>query len=361
MTSDEYAAAWNALERELVSFLETFEAIHENLRLGDVKESQAQLVAAVGATFRRFEHEFAPLVPPEEFKDRHQRLCAAVSEFGKSCNLFLAPPNRDWTLAFLYSRRAFCAGLHQLYELREFMPLADAHFLTPGAEAPRAAARPAAAAPAGLIQRERNDSRSDHTLYIPEDYSPQRPMPLIVALHGGYGQGSEYVWTWMRSARSRRWALLAPKSWGNTWEMTLNSSDARSVLTMIDEVAREYPIDPARVYLSGLSDGGIFTYILGLEHHERFRGIAPVAGALHLAADPLLRAGRGKDTPIFVVHGVHDFIFPVTFTRQTTELLRGIGYNVKYDELPEWGHAFPYSINERLVAPWLDSLPDKRS
>ncbi len=361
MTSDEYAAAWNALERELVSFLETFEAIHENLRLGDVKESQAQLVAAVGATFRRFEHEFAPLVPPEEFKDRHQRLCAAVSEFGKSCNLFLAPPNRDWTLAFLYSSRAFCAGLHQLYELREFMPLADAHFLTPGAEAPRAAARPAAAAPAGLIQRERNDSRSDHTLYIPEDYSPQRPMPLIVALHGGYGQGSEYVWTWMRSARSRRWALLAPKSWGNTWEMTLNSSDARSVLTMIDEVAREYPIDPARVYLSGLSDGGIFTYILGLEHHERFRGIAPVAGALHLAADPLLRAGRGKDTPIFVVHGVHDFIFPVTFTRQTTELLRGIGYNVKYDELPEWGHAFPYSINERLVAPWLDSLPDKRS
>jgi predicted esterase len=359
MTQDEYQAAWNELERELVKFLEVFEEIHENLRLGDVKDSQARLVGAVGATFRRFEKEFAPLAPPEEFKDRHERICAAATEFGKSCNLFMAPPNRDWTLAFLYSRRAFCSGLYQLYELRELMPLADAHFLSAGAAAPRTTDRPAGSAPAGFTQHPRDDSRSDYTLYIPEDYAPGAPMPLVVALHGGYGQGSEYIWTWIRPARSRRWALLAPKSWGNTWEMTLRSSDARSVLTMIDEVARDYPIDPSQIYLSGLSDGGIFTYILGLEHHERFRGIAPVAGALHMAADPMLREGRGKDTPIFVIHGVHDFIFPVALTRQTNELLSAIGYNLKYEELPEWGHAFPYSINEKLVAPWFEALPPK--
>ena len=72
-----------------------------------------------------------------------------------------------------------------------------------------------------------------------------------------------------------------------------------------------------------------------------FRGLAPVVGALHLAVDQLLREDRGKDTPFFVVHGVHDFIFPVTFTRQTCNLLKQIGYNVTYEELPEWGHAFP--------------------
>jgi phospholipase/carboxylesterase len=74
----------------------------------------------------------------------------------------------------------------------------------------------------------------------------------------------------------------------------------------------------------------------------------------------MLREGRGKDTPLFVIHGVHDFIFPVTFTRQTNNLLKQIGYDVKYEELPDWGHAFTYSINERLVLPWFESLPAKQ-
>ena len=129
---------------------------------------------------------------------------------------------------------------------------------------------------------------------------------------------------------------------------------------MLSEVTNKYSIDPARVYLTGLSDGGIFTYILGLERSQLFRGLAPIAGALHPAVDPMLRQGRGKDTPMLVIHGVQDFIFPVAFTRQTSDLLQKIGYQVTYKELPEWGHAYPYSINERMVLPWFESLPAKK-
>ena len=355
-----YTQTLTTLQHEIVAFLRAFETIQEDLRLGAVAESQAQLVAAVGDTFRRFDSTFVPLTPPAAMADLHPRLCSAITELGKACNLFMTKTSRDWTVAFLYSRGAFCRGLYQLYELRDQLPIVAAYFLIPGAQAPAAPAAPGAAA-TGFIQRERNDERSDYTLYIPEDYSPDRPLPLIVALHGGYGQGSEYVWTWLRPARSGGYAILAPKSWGNTWDMTVPSRDTRSVTRMFEEVTREYSIDPARVYLSGLSDGGIFTYILGLEQSQLFRGLAPVAGALHLVVDQMLREGRGKDTPIFVVHGVHDFIFPVAFTRQTCNLLTQIGYNVTYEELPEWGHAFPYSINERLVLPWFESLPAKPS
>src|SRR6266852_780756 len=69
--------------------------------------------------------------------------------------------------------------------------------------------------------------------------------------------------------------------------------------------------------------------------------------------------GRGKDMPVLVVHGARDFIFPVQITRQTVEMLTDLGCNLKYVELAEWGHAFPYSINERLVLPWFESLPPK--
>jgi predicted esterase len=361
MASDDttYVDTLTTIQNEVVAFLRTFETIQENLRLGAVAESQAQMVAAIGDTFRRFDSTFVQLTPPTEMKELHERFCVAITELGKSCNLFMTKPSPQWTLAFLHSRRAYCQGLYELYELRDQLPLIAAYFLMPGAQAPVPAAPGAVAA--GFIQRARNDERSDYTLYIPEDYSPERPLPLIVALHGAYGQGSEYVWTWLRPARSRGYAILAPKSLGDTWDMRASSIDTRSVVRMFGEVTSEYSIDRDRVYLSGLSDGGIFTYMLGLERSQLFRGIAPVAGALHQAVDWMLREGRGKDTPIFVVHGVHDFIFPVAFTRQTCNLLKQIGYDVTYEELPEWGHAIPYSINERLVMPWFESLPGKPS
>jgi predicted esterase len=355
---DAYTATLTTLQHEIVNFLRTFEKVQEDLRLGSVVESQAQLVAAVGDTFRRFDSTFAPLTPPESMKELHPRLVAAINELGKSLNLFMTKPNQQWTLSFLYSRRAFCNGLYALYELRDQLPIVAAHFLMPGASAPVAGT---SGVPTGFIQHQRNDEHSDYMLYIPEDYSPEKPLTLIVALHGGYGQGSEYVWTWLRPARSRGYAILAPKSLGDTWDMSVPSYDTRSVVRMFDEVAREYAIDHSRVYLTGLSDGGIFTYILGLERSQLFRGLAPVAGALHMVVDQMLREGRGKDTPLLVIHGVHDFIFPVTFTRQTCNLLTQIGYNVKYEELPDWGHAFPYSINERMVLPWFEGLPPKQS
>ena len=354
-----YSRELTAVQNEILLFLRTFESIQEELRPGTLPECQARLVSATSDTFRRFESNFVPLTPPSELTKSHQSLCAAVRELNKAYELFMTTPGRDWTLIFLHSRAAFCRGLYQLYALRDQMPLLAAHFLMSNAEAPLRLA--AGDATLGFIHRDRNDHRSEYTLYIPEDYSKTNSLPLIVALHGGYGQGREYIWTWLRPARSRGYAILAPKSRDETWDMSLPSSDTKSILYTLDEVAKEYLIDPSRVYLTGLSDGGIFTYILGLENSQLFRGLAPIAGALHPVVDPILRQGRGKDTPMLIVHGVHDFIFPVTFTRQTYNLLTSIGYQATYRELPNWGHAFPYSINERLVLPWFESLQDKSS
>jgi phospholipase/carboxylesterase len=354
-----YADRLRALQIEVREFLRTFESIQEELRPGTTAASQARLVSVVGDTFRRFESSFAPLTPPAGMEAIHQPLCAAVRELSKAFDVFMSKPGPEWTLAFLHSRAAFCRALYQLYELRDRLPVIAAHFLLAGAQAPVPGASGGAAT--GFIQRKRNQNRSDYTLYIPEDYAPEKPLPLIVALHGGYGQGYEYIWTWLRSARSRGYAVLAPKAFDNTWDMSVPSMDTQSVLAMLNEITGEYSIDPTRVYLTGLSDGGIFTYILGLEQSQRFRGLAPIAGALHPAVDPMLRQGRGKDTPMLVIHGVHDFIFPVAFTRQTCDLLKEIGYLLTYEELPEWGHAYPYSINERLVLPWFESLPAKKT
>lgn len=356
----EYAMRLEAFEREIVNYLRAFESIHENLQYRQVRTSQEQLVAAAGDLFRRFEREFAPLEPPEAMKDFHAKLVAAVAELNQSYGFFLSPPDSQWTLAFLYSRRALCNGLYTMYDLRAHLPLLDAHWTLAGFNPPQKIANTADAdKPTGFIHKERNSERSDYVLYVPENYSPSRRWPLIVCLHGGYGQGREYIFTWLRPARSKGYIVLAPKSIDVTWTMTFPSPDTYSVLAMLDEIAAAYEIDRSRTYLTGLSDGGIFTYMLGLEHYERFTGIAPVAGALHPMLYPILSEKRGNDMPMLVIHGARDAIFPVQITRQTIEMLRDLGCNLKYVELPEWGHAFPYSINERLVLPWFESLPPK--
>jgi len=353
MANDDYVNRLTTLQNDVLEILRTFESIQENIRPGTTAASQARLVSVVGDTFHRFEAGFAALTPPAAMTQAHQPLCNAIRELNTAFDLIMSKPGPEWTLAFLHSRSAFCRGLYGLYELRDRLSIIATHFILDGATAPVPGTSGKAT---GFIQRKRTDECSDYTLYIPEDYSPDRPLPLIVALHGGYGQGAEYIWTWLRPARSRGYAVLAPKSFDVTWDMSVPSADTRSILRMLDEVRSEYAIDAARIYLTGLSDGGIFTYIMGLEQSHLFRGLAPVAGALHPVVDPMLRRGLGKDTPMFVVHGVHDFIFPVAFTRQTCKLLKDIGYNVTYEELPEWGHAYPYSINERMVLPWFESL-----
>lgn len=359
MASDEggYRAVLNSFEPELLNYLRTLEEIQENLRIHEVRPSQTKLLEATGSTFRRFNAEFVERMPPEDLAEFHRDFIVAVAHLERSYNLYMTEPDPNWTMAFMHSRNAFVRGLYALYELREQLPILSAYFLLEGATAPAPVNGDATAR--GFAHFERTKERGQYSLYVPENYSSERAWPLIICLHGGYGQGFEYIWTWLRSARSKGYILLSPKSIAETWTMNMNSIDTRSIMKMLDEVSDAYNIDRSRTFLTGLSDGGIFTYIMGLERHELFAGLSPVAGALHMAADPMLRTGTGREVPILVIHGVHDFIFPVTFTRQTNDLLSSLKYNIKYEELPDWGHAFPYSINEQLVLPWFESLPSR--
>src|SRR5216684_8331190 len=108
----DYQAKLRGYESDVLKFLRTLESIQENLKIREVRASQAQLVAATADTFRRFNADFAPLTPPEELSEFHRDLVVAIAHLERSFNLFMTAPSPDWTLAFLHSRRSCVRGLY---------------------------------------------------------------------------------------------------------------------------------------------------------------------------------------------------------------------------------------------------------
>ena len=58
-------------------------------------------------------------------------------------------------------------------------------------------------------------SRGGFSLYVPEYYTRDHAWPLVMALHGGSGNGRGFLWSWLRDARSHGAILVAPTATGD--------------------------------------------------------------------------------------------------------------------------------------------------
>jgi phospholipase/carboxylesterase len=197
------------------------------------------------------------------------------------------------------------------------------------------------------------DARGGCSLYVPETWDGRRPMPLVVALHGGHGHGRDFLWSWLREARSRGALLLAPTSRGRTWSIMGGPDvDGQGLRAMVESVGARYPVDRARVLLTGMSDGATYALLCGLGDDVPFTHLAPACGVLH----PLLFANggmaRAQGRPIYLVHGALDWMFPVPAARMAQEALRTVGAQVVYREIEDLSHTYPRDENGKILD-WL--------
>ena len=199
---------------------------------------------------------------------------------------------------------------------------------------------------------ERND-RGGFSLYVPEQSDGHRPMPLVVALHGGHGHGRDFLWAWLREARSREVLVLSPTSRDRTWSiMGGDDVDAEPLRKMVESVAERYPVDRARVLLTGMSDGATYALLCGLREGMPFTHLAPLCGVLH----PMLLANgdlvHARDMPVYLVHGMLDWMFPVHTARLARQALSAAGARLVYREVEDLSHTYPRDENPRILN-WL--------
>ena len=137
-------------------------------------------------------------------------------------------------------------------------------------------------------------------LHVPAEFAqnPTAERPLILFLHGAGEAGTDNlkqingnIDNLLSGAKQRGAFLYAPQNIGSF----ANSFAIDPTLTMIDRAIADFHVDPRRIYITGLSQGGGDVYYLVDQNPERFAAAVPIAGgfpfpafmAAHLAGEPL--------------------------------------------------------------------------
>jgi phospholipase/carboxylesterase len=207
---------------------------------------------------------------------------------------------------------------------------------------------------AGIIHNHNEPgSRGGFSLYVPEYYTPDRPWPLVMALHGGSGNGRGFLWSWLRDARSLGAILVAPTATGSTWALMGEDADTANLARILDAVRSRWNVDPTRLLLTGMSDGGTFCYVTGLASASPFTHLAPISATFHPLMAEMADARRLRGLPVYLVHGRLDWMFPVQVARQTRDALAAAGADVTYRELDDLSHCYPREMNAPILH-WLN-------
>ena len=125
------------------------------------------------------------------------------------------------------------------------------------------------------------------------------------------------------------------------------------MLETVRQARRRYHIDPNRVFLTGMSNGGIGAWLIGMHHAPLFAGLAPMASGLDDVLMPFL--ANLRSTPVYIIHGAKDQVMPVDLSRSIARELEVLGYPHVYREHQRehpmaGGHYFPREELPDLVA-----------
>ncbi len=289
----------------------------------------------------------------------HGELTSGADHARQALAAFLEPAPAELAAArILEAMRGHCRAQEALYPLRAALPPLGRYFAEPGLHERLGELDPDP--PEGVsvgLHRTGDagdpDARGGFSLYVPERYDGSEPLPLVVALHGGFGHGRDFLFTWLREARSRRFLLLAPTSRRSTWSLDAPDLDRIALHSMVAYVAERWQIDADRVLLTGLSDGATFALLAGLGEDTPFTALAPVSGVLHPANFALGNVERAKGRRIRLVHGALDWLFPVTLARQARDTLLEAGAELSYREIADLSHAYPREENDAILR-WFD-------
>lgn len=293
---------------------------------------------------------------PERLAPARERLEKSAEAASKGIAGLLSANDAPQPIRAAYGAlRCYAQAAEALYPMAAYLKPVSQFFLEPNQRSDAAfAARIAAVDPAreevGVMHvGGPPGTRGAFSLYVPEYYDAGRAWPLVVAMHGGSGNGGAFLWSWLREARSRGVVVIAPTAIGATWSMMEPEVDGPNIDRMVAQVADQWNLDTTRQLLTGMSDGATFSYVLGLRGDCRFTHLAPIAAAFHPMMMGFADTSRVRGLPVHIIHGAQDWMFPPEMAQLAERVLEEAGANVTYREIADLSHTYPRDENAAIL------------
>jgi predicted esterase len=184
----------------------------------------------------------------------------------------------------------------------------------------------------------------------PENYDPQKSYPLIIALHGRGGNPRIFLNTWKPIIDSLKYILACPQGpveVGNdiySWDAPSQVNE-ELLMKVLDTVKKTYNIDSRKIILSGFSQGGYLTYLLGIRHHNFFKGLFPISGYFKITDSRIdIEAAEGSDIRIYAVIGNYDDPAFIESNKNAETILNYYGIKCQLNIYNAVGHSFPDNV-----------------
>lgn len=214
----------------------------------------------------------------------------------------------------------------------------------------------------------------------PLHYKPGKQYPLVLMLHGagerGHDNNAQLVWgaDLFANARNRKkfpaivifpqcpekttWARIERKesSGKSGWSNLLFDSEKPPtpplslVMALLDSMLSSGKVDPARVYVGGLSMGGMGTFEILWRKAGLFAAAMPICGG----GDPEKVGTYAGKTAVWVFHGDSDPVVPVSNSRTMVDAYKKAGVEHRYTEYPGVQHdSWKNAFGEPELLKWL--------
>lgn len=176
----------------------------------------------------------------------------------------------------------------------------------------------------------------DYLVYSPRNVG-RKKLPLLLYLHGGSLRGDDVtrLKTMGLPKRLEResdfpFVVVSPQlPAGEIW------TDTEALLSIVDDVMREYPVDPLRVYVTGHSMGGRGALYTAFKHPARFTAVLAIS-----PVSPINAWAEGlRGVPVRIIHGSADDIVPIKDSHDLVKQLETTdGCDVTYTVLDNRDH-----------------------
>lgn len=198
-----------------------------------------------------------------------------------------------------------------------------------------------------------------YRILYPEGYSPANKYPLILVLHGAGERGNDNQLQLVHGAklfadpvtrekypaivvfpqcpRDSYWSSVTIDRGKGPLRLHFDytnpiTTPLRQAMELVDLIAGKESVDQRRVYITGLSMGGMGTFEAVYRYPRRFAAALPICGGGDTAHYEKVK------TPFWVFHGADDATVAVDYSRAMVEKLKDLKVKVKYTEYPGVNH-----------------------